>query len=138
MYNGRMYPTPRTRMPAPFATPPEHFNRRQSTEGFAGVTDTLTEIIRFAGTPDEIEVLCISTGGIAVTFARRDGSDPKLVRVLQNVAHVERGGGYDVVSGQRDSPGTSNVQVIGRWAARVPITPPAPAEASTPAEGAAS
>jgi hypothetical protein len=125
------YPPPRVRPALPPTTLDVRFERQETTRGFVTLSDSDTDVIRFSGEVDSVEVF-VETFGAILTFTDRDNVELDTITLRVNTTYSAR---YACsVVRARNAVGGSNatVQVIGRWARRSGMTGATTEESNEP------
>lgn len=91
------------------------FPRHQTTGGFVALTDTLAEVIRFAGKPENIEIW-VRNQDAAVVFTEETQSEREVITVPAGVFYEPKVTAEVIMARNATAGLTASIQVIGKWA----------------------
>lgn len=87
----------------------------QGTQGYSTITDTLTEIIRFSGWPDRIEIWCLDNPA-SIEFADEQGRPLQQIQ-MEAGTHYEPNIRAHALHARNVNAGfNARLQVVGKWA----------------------
>lgn len=101
----------------PSAILTDTWHTMQATQGYSTLTDTLTQVIRFSGWPDRIEVW-IRDNPAVIRFLDEHGRPIQDIRIETGVFYEPNIRAHSVSARNATAGLNALIQVVGKWAAR--------------------